>query len=474
MPAAQTTDILLVGVNAGYIHSSLALRYLLVNLGPLAARAALLETDAQEATPIQLVERLLARQPRVVGFSVYVWNVAFVAATLRALRVVAPEVGIVVGGPQCVPDNATDGLRELADAVVCGEAEGVVESVVGALLAGQRDLGIVVAPAPDLATVSLPYALYSASDLATRTVYVESTRGCPFGCEYCTSADSGGIRRFPLDRLLSAFEELLARGARRLKFLDRSFNHGGDHALAVLDFFLARGVGDLTLHFEFTPHALPEAWRTRLLRFPPGALHVEVGIQTWNPEVGRRIRRTIDPAAADATLRFLIEEAHAGVHADLIVGLPGEGIAGFSAGFDRLVAMRPAELQVGILKLLPGTAIGRHAEAFGLRFSPDPPYEVLASERIPFAEMRRLARFARCWELLGNRGRFVHTAPMLWSDGSSPFQRTMTLADWLHARYGRLHALAPKQIAEAIVATSDARLAPSLRATLERDARTSP
>lgn len=463
-------DILLVGVNAGYIHSAFALRCLHANLGPLRARAAIIETDAQESTPVQLVERLLARTPKIVGFSVYVWNVAFVAAALRLLRVVAPQVRIVLGGPQLVPDEPDASVVPLADAAVCGEAEGIAAEVFAAVLNGERP-GFVTPPPPDLDRVALPYGLYTDTDLAARMVYVESTRGCPFACAYCTSGDAGGIRRFPLDTLLPALRALLDRGARGLKFLDRSFNQGGDHALAVLDFLSDHWREGLTVHFEFTPQPLSAAWRDRLLRFPPGGLHLEVGIQTWDAAVARRIRRPFDEATAEATLRFLVAEARANVHADLIAGLPGEDLDGFARGFDRLLAFGPAELQVGILKRLPGTTLARQSDELNLRFSPDPPYEVLATDRIPFAQMRRLARFARCWELLYNRGRFRRTAPLLWADGGSPFERVMAVADWLQERYGRLHALAPKQIAEAVAATVPPARTAEVRAALERDAR---
>lgn len=470
-----TADIVLVGANAGYIHSSLALRCLLANLGPLAARARLLETDAQETTPVQFLERILALRPAVVGFSVYVWNVGFVVSVCRLLRRVAPGVALVAGGPQLVPDDPEDAVRALVDAVVCGEGEGVAEAVFGDLLSGRRNLGVIIAPPPDLAHVALPYDLYTDADLATRLVYVESTRGCPFRCDYCTSATGGGIRAFPLDRLLSAFATLLARGARHFKFLDRSFNHGGAHALAVLDFFLAalleRRVEGVGLHLEFTPDPLPDEWMERLRRFPPGALHVEVGVQTWNPEVAQRIRRPLDRDRVDAALRFLIEDARANVHADLIAGLPGDTVASLAEGFDHLVAMGPAELQFGILKRLPGTAIGRHAEAYGLVFSPEPPYEVLSTDRIPFAEMRRLARFARCWDLLHNRGRFPVSAPLFWADAASPFARVMALADWLQARHGRLHALAPKRLADGLLDLTPEVRRSALRIALERDAR---
>lgn len=472
-PTAARADIVLAGANAGYIHCALALRCLLANLGPLAARTRLIECDTRDLTPVQWVERLLACRPRVIGFSVYLWNVRFVVETLRLLRRVAPEIALVAGGPQLVPDDPDDEVRRLTDAVVHGEGEGVAAALFAALLEGRRALGAIQAPPPDLAAVALPYALYSDADLATRLTYVESSRGCPFHCAYCTSASSGGIRVFPPERFLPALGDLLDRGARHLKFLDRSFNRGGAPALAVLDFLLTRPLANRILHFEFTPEPLPPEWRQRLLRFPPGALHLEVGVQTWDPGVARRVRRALDRTAVDETLRFLIRDVRAAVHADLIAGLPGETLASFAEGFDHLVALEAAELQVGLLKSLPGTEIRRTAQAEGLVFSPDPPYEILATPELSFEDLQRLARLARCWELLYNRKRFPTAAPRLWSGGRSPCACVLALADRLQARHGRLHALSPARLAEALLEETPPAERPALRAALEHDARLS-
>ncbi len=467
----EPCDILLVGVNVGYIHSSFAPRCLLANLGSLQSRARIIETDTRETTPEQFIERLLLHRPAVIGFSVYIWNVSFVTATLKLLRLVAPETALILGGPQFVPGIDQTELHDLADAVVCGEAEGIIESLCQRLLTDERKLGTIVPSLPVLSEVELPYSLYTDDDLAHRVVYAETTRGCPFACTYCTSSESGGIRYFDLDRLLPQLHDLLQRGARAFKFLDRSFNLGGEHALTVLDFMLEHWRDDLTLHFEFTPGKISPAWRERLLRFPPHGLHLEVGIQTWDAAVAKRIRRPFDAEIATETLRFLTDEAGADVHADLIVGLPGEGSESFAAGFDRLVRLKPAELQVGILKLLPGTALANDVAEFDLRFAPDPPYEILATSVIPFMQMRRLARFARTWDLLYNRQRFNHTAALIRGDAASPFERVMAIADWLHENYGRLHALAPKQIAVAIEATTPPDKIRAIRQALETDHR---
>jgi hypothetical protein len=125
------------------------------------------------------------------------------------------------------------------------------------------------------------------------------------------------------------------------------------------------------------------------------------------------------------------------VHADLIVGLPGEDIDSFGRGFDRLLALRPQEIQVGILKRLRGTPIVRHDAEWQMIYSPQPPYEILQNKLIDFATMQRLRRFARFWDLLGNSGNFVETTPLLWADGASPFAEFLRLSDWLGARLGR-------------------------------------
>ena len=471
----MNTGILLVAVNAGYAHTSMSLRCLLANLGDLKTNTEIVEADSR-LSPLQIVERILEFNPRLVAFSTYIWNATTVADTLCLLKVIRPDIIRVAGGPQIVPGDDSANILPLVDVAVCGEGEGVVKGLFERLLAGGRVEPILVAEPPDLTTVELPYGLYTDQDVATRMVYAEATRGCPFRCEYCTSSGSGGIRNFPLDRLLPAWDSLLKRGVRQFKFLDRSFNFGGAQSLAVLDFFLERLDPELRLHFEFTPDELDAEWRQRLVRFAPQMLHIEMGVQTWAPDVAACVHRPLKPDAIERSLRFMIGEAKADVHADLIAGLPGESLASFVRGFDRLVALAPTEIQVGILKKLPGTAIGRHDEAFAVRWSPVPPYEILENNLISFEEMRNLERFSRCWDLLYNRGRFKASARLLWRDGASPFARVNRVSSMVYSQCGRMHAISPKRLAEAVftVLTTDGGVPESeAKAALEYDARES-
>jgi len=242
---------------------------------------------------------------------------------------------------------------------------------------------------------------------------------------------------------------LLDRGVRAFRFLDRSLNASEALACGLLDFFLARHPARLQLHFEIMPCRLSESLRQRLTAFPPGALHLEVGVQTLNEAVARNIGRTVANDTVLATLEFLARVTRATVHADLIFGLPGEDEASFAAGFDRLVhAFDFPELQVNLLKRLPGTPLAREPRFAGLVFNPHPPYELLAGDALDFAAIVRLQQFARCWELIHNRGQFPRAAALLWQAGdASPFQRYQALAERIHAAEGRLHALGMNRLA---------------------------
>ena len=187
-----------------------------------------------------------------------------------------------------------------------------------------------------------------------------------------------------------------------------------------------------------------------LARFPPGSLQLEIGIQTFNPEVAARIHRPLDPEAVERNLRFLRHHTNAILHTDLIAGLPGETLESFAAGFDRLVRLEPHKIQVGILKRLHGSPIARHDEAWKMSYSPRPPYEVLSSSALDEKTLTGLKRFARYWELVVNRGRFPQTAPLLWQGSASPFAAFHEFSEWLFGRFGRDYGLPLTEVADGL------------------------
>jgi radical SAM superfamily enzyme YgiQ (UPF0313 family) len=439
--------IVLATLNARYIHASLGLRCLLANLGPLRSQACLLEFDIQQR-PGDVVEAILARDPRIVGLGVYIWNVTETTRVVATLKRVRPDVTVILGGPEVSYETGEQESARLADYVVTGEADLKFAELCGGLLAGKAPPEkVVAAETPDLAKLALPYEFYSDEDAAHRVIYVEASRGCPFTCEFCLSSLEVPVRQFPLPQLLVEMQRLLERGVSQFKFVDRTFNLNTAASQAILRFFLERWRAGLFVHFEMVPDRLPEALREVIARFPPGALQLEVGVQTFNEAVCKNISRRQDEARLEENFHFLRQRTGVHLHADLIVGLPGETLESFAAGFDRLVALGPQEIQVGLLKRLRGTPIVRHDRAWGMVYSPHPPYEILRNSLLDFALLQRLGRLARYWDLAGNSGNFIETTPLLWSRGAGPFAAFLRWSDWLHARTGQRQGMALARLA---------------------------
>jgi radical SAM superfamily enzyme YgiQ (UPF0313 family) len=440
------TPILLATLNAQWIHASLGLRYLLANLGDLRAQAKLLEFTLEQR-PIDIVEALLAHDPAIIGLGVYIWNAPQTAEVVALLKTVRPEVVVIIGGPEVSFECHEQRIVQLADYVITGQGDLAFAALCERLFAGERPAGkIIEAPAPDMDDLALPYKEYTDKDVANRLIYVEASRGCPFKCEFCLSALDKTAWPFQLDRFLAEMEHLYDRGVRHFKFVDRTFNLNIKASKRILDFFLERMTEGMFIHFELIPDHLPDALKESIAKFPPGSLQFEIGIQTFSPDVQQSISRKQDNEKAAANIRWLRTHTHAHLHADLIVGLPGETVESFAMGFDKLVQLDPHEVQVGILKRLRGAPIARHTEAFDMRYNPQPPYNILSNAHIDFATMQRLNRFARYWDMIGNSGRFVHARPSLLVH--KPFERFLKFSDWLYATTGQTHRIALDRLYE--------------------------
>ena len=455
-------DIVLTTLNAKYIHAAFGLRYLFANLGALQDRARILEFDINQRVT-DIAELLLAQNPRIIGLGVYIWNVTPATELVATLKRLRPDVIVILGGPEVSYETEQQEVVQLADYVITGEADLKFAEVCGRLLerrsSSRRDgsepanlkqagseLGaqpkIIPAPLPDYSQLALPYRFYSDDDVAHRVIYVEASRGCPFTCEFCLSSLDVPVRAVALDSFLGEMQQLLDRGVRQFKFVDRTFNLNMATSRKILEFFLTRHQPENFYHFEMIPDRLPAELREVIARFPPGSLQFEVGVQTFNEHVGGLISRRQNNSRLEENFRFLRHETSVHIHADLIVGLPGESVESFAAGFDRLIALRPHEIQVGILKRLRGTPIVRHDAEWEMVYSPHPPYEILRTKLIDFATMQKLRRFARHWDLVGNSGNFVEITPLLWEKRGAPFAEFMRWSEWLHTRSGRSDGIA--------------------------------
>lgn len=442
--------IVLTTFNARYSHPALGLRYLLANLGDLQPAARLLEFEIK-ADPAAAAQQILDLAPQIVGLGVYIWNVPRIETLAAYLKAERPDLVLVLGGPEIGPETEQQPLGKWADYLVCGEADLAFPALCRDLLAGRPPPHRLIRASPaDPAQLALPDAFYSEDDLAHKNVYVESSRGCPFLCDYCLSAGDAPVRFFPLDRVMESLQRLLERGALRFKFVDRTFNLQMDRCRVLLSFFLERLRPGLFVHFEMVPDILPDELGHLLARFPAGSLQLEIGVQTFNPTVAERIHRRLDPEAVEQNLRFLREQTKAILHTDLIAGLPGENLDSFAAGFNRLLGLDSHKIQVGILKKLRGAPISRHTEAWRMEYNERPPYEVLSTSVASREEVVKLKRFSRYWELITHHDRFPQTAPLLWEGSDSPFVAFLEASEWLFTRFGRDHSLPLLDLSEGL------------------------
>jgi len=493
MRQSPTGDIVLATLNARYIHCAFGLRYLLANMGELQDRTVLLEFTTQQPT-LEILDAILEQQPKIVGLGIYIWNVDESTRLVADLKRVRPDIIVVLGGPEVSYEAEGQPIVSLADYVITGEADLAFAQFCREQLdethpAKERietlNSRSIASQLPALTEIVLPYELYTDDDVAHRVIYVEASRGCPFSCEFCLSALDIPVRQFPLENFLGSMESLLRRGARQFKFVDRTFNLNLRVGRAILEFFLNRYEPGLFLHFEMIPDRLPDALKDLIVRFPAGSLQFEVGIQTFNETVCELISRHQENDVAEANLRWLRDNTGVHVHADLIVGLPGETLESFADGSDRLVRLGPNEIQVGILKRLRGTPIVRHDTEWQMVYSPHPPYEILYNKLLDFSAIQELRRFAKYWDSIANSGNFVESIKLLWeafanesSDDKSseaarsPFHEFRRLSAWIFSQEGKSHGIPLGRLVELLflyLTTVKGLSSPDVAATMWRD-----
>lgn len=441
-------DILLCTLNSTYQHSSFGLRYIFAQMAELTEQTEMIEWTIKE-NPRNIVEKILAFSPKIVGFGVYIWNNEEIFEVCSILKKVAPDIELILGGPEVSYEIEGQRLYPLADHIICGEADLLFPQFCREHLSGHdNQLKIIRGPLPPLADLKLPYYLYNENDITNRVIYVEASRGCPYKCEYCLSSLDKSVRSFNLDHFLAEIETLIARGARCFKFVDRTFNLSPTTSTKILNFFKLHLDKGLFLHFEMVPDRLPQEIRDLIQEFPPGSLQFEVGIQTLNPQVAIHVSRKNDLVKVAENFSFINECTHVHTHADLIVGLPGETIESFGEGFDRLAAMGPHEIQVGILKRLKGAPIIRHEAAFQMRYQDFSPFQILSTSTMDYATLQLMNRFAKFWDLYANSGDFSQFMRWMKTFEGSFFWNFMKFVNYLSEKYSETHSISLMNLAE--------------------------
>ncbi|MCU7939613.1 MAG: radical SAM protein [gamma proteobacterium symbiont of Bathyaustriella thionipta] len=435
--------MLLTTINASYIHASVGLRYLYANLNDLQSRSHIMEFTSH-LRAADIVEKILEVNPKIIGFGVYIWNTEHTTKVISLLKIIAPEIIIIIGGPEVSYEYEQQTIFKLCDYLIPGAADCAFASLCQEVLDNKTNDKVYHFNEPALNALHLPYQYYTDEDINNRVLYVEASRGCPFKCEFCLSALDKTSLPFDIDVFLIEMEQLYQRGARNFKFVDRTFNLKVDTSLKILNFFLARIDDDLFLHFEIISDRLPDSLKETIARFPSGSLQFEVGVQSFNPQVQELISRKQDNKKTIENMLWLRNHSRAHIHADLIFGLPGEDLDSFAQGFNQLYQLKPQDIQLGILKRLRGTPVIRHTRNFQLKFETSAPYSILATDCVDFQLVQRMIRFARYWELIANSGHFGNTLTLLLADKT--FQRFLIFSDWLYKYSGKTHQISLRKL----------------------------
>jgi len=439
--------IILTTLNARYSHTSLSLRYLYANLHDLRQSAEILEFVIGNNNQ-EIAQKLLEKNPKIIGFSVYIWNVNDIREIIGILKAVAPHVWIILGGPEVsfLPRRVD---LEKADYFISGEGEELFYTLCKGLLNSQVvSQKTFYSKGVDLKKTVLPYEFYSDFDIKNRHIYIESSRGCPFECEFCLSSIDKKVRYFDFELLLGALQTLWQRGVRDFKFIDRTFNLNMKKANALIDFFLEKEE-PFFLHFEFIPESFPRQLKERLKAFDKGSLQLEIGIQTLNETVAKKINRPLNIQKIEENLHFLSTQTNAHLHLDLIIGLPGESMESFAKNLDTLMRLSQCEVQLGVLKKLSGTTLERHDGKHKMVYNQNPPYDILQTDAIDFLQMQELKRFARYFDIVYNSGKFKQTCLLWWKEGCvfDPFYR---FSKYIYQVTQATHKIALERVAKVL------------------------
>lgn len=417
-------NVVLSTLNSKFIHSSLALRYLKA-YGEAHGQAYDIVEYTINMPVLYILSDITELDIDVLGFACYIWNIEMTLHVVDMVKAVRPDIKIVLGGPE-VSFTADELLERCPniDYIVQGEGEEAFHALVTALqlgndgldpvipgVRGRRDgsiLGSIEAvEVRDLSTIPFPYTEEDMDDLEHKIIYYESSRGCPFSCQYCLSGNKNTVRFFPQERTLKELQWFIDHGVKQVKFVDRTFNCAPHHHRPLME-FMRNSDTDMNFHLEMEPELMTE-WETNILcETPPGRIQIEVGVQSTHKKTLDAINRYNDWPYIQKSIRPIIQAGHTHVHMDLIVGLPHEDFNRFGQSFNDLFSLQPHALQIGFLKLLKGSGVRRMRE---YKYVADPlaPYEILSTHVLPYDDVRFLKYFEDVFERFYNSERFRTT-----------------------------------------------------------------
>ncbi|NLY75273.1 MAG: B12-binding domain-containing radical SAM protein [Firmicutes bacterium] len=440
--------VLLTTLNAKFVHTSLALWYIYQycrnDFPGLKFREFNINQDLA-----WVFGEIYSEKADVVGFSCNIWNIEQTLILTKRLKALAPQTFIVLGGPEVwrEPEQILDKNPQL-DLIVVGEGELTFKEWLEQLLRDSRDWesipGLVFRregslirtparkPVADLNRLPFPYP-EDLTDFRQKLVYYETSRGCPYQCQYCLSANERGVRFFDLERVKGELLKFINAKIAQVKLVDRSFNCNVERAKEIWR-FLIEHQGETNFHFEICGDLLDDESIDILSSAPSGLFQFEIGVQSTNQETLRLIKRRMDFDKLKRQVSRLHQRSKVFIHLDLIAGLPGEDYQSFADTFNDNLLIEPDRLQLGFLKLLKGSGLRERAAEYGYRFTEESPYEVLANRWITYDELLRLKTIEDLLERYYNSGRFKATFKYLIKRSANPFQLFEDFAQWWKKR----------------------------------------
>lgn len=417
--------VILTTLNAKYIHTSLALRWLYVankDLFDISFKEYVIKEDI-----CTIAADLLSEAPDVIGISVYIWNVGKTKSLVELLKKRDPHITIILGGPEVTYEPEFFLTNWPVDYIIGGEGEFVLGELLSTLEAGDPveitgvstgntiSRTIVKADLEKLATLPSPYQLEEDREgMKNRLVYFETSRGCPYQCQYCLSSLEKGVRYFPQQYIVDNLSYFINSNAKQIKFLDRTFNLNKQHTQFVFDFLIEYHRPELSCQFEIYADLLTSDVIDYLNeRLPENYFRFEIGIQSTYEPTNVAVNRRQDFELLSGNVRKLMDGGKIDLHLDLIAGLPYETFDRFVKSFNDVFRLKAKELQLGFLKMLRGTALRRNAGKYGYIYDAQAPYEIQSNTDISKQELERIHDAEHALEKYWNSGKFGRTMKIL-------------------------------------------------------------
>jgi len=451
----EPLKVVLATLNAKFIHSSLALRYLREYCKQVCPDMAVKEYSINNGV-LDILSDIYREKPDVLGLACYIWNIEMTLELASLVKKVLPNVKIILGGPEVSYDPAAIMEQYLSiDYIIQGEGEEVLYKLLSALtsqkrvsdipgLAYRQGNKIFMECGPqimfDLDSIPFPYHDDDMVELTDKIIYYESSRGCPFSCQYCLSSATTGVRFFSLARVFRDLEFFIKHDVKQVKFVDRTFNARKEHYLPLLK-FLAEQECRTNFHFEIAADILDDEVLDVLKQIPVGRIQFEIGIQSTHEPTLKQIRRHNKWSKIVDNVTKVMAYGNIHLHLDLIVGLPEENYSQFGQSFNDVYSLKPHMLQIGFLKMLKGSGIRNSAADHGYIFMDTAPYQVLANKYMSYGEIRKLHIVEEIFNQVYNSGRFQYSLPffiMLHNENAFAFYND--LADYWEER--NLHVVA--------------------------------